>query len=96
LKDGGIVIINTYKSIADVRKEFGYTSRLAVVDATAIARETLGLPITNTTMLGAMAATTDVVNDESMIEPLRNRFGKIAEKNINVFRRALSETKMEV
>ncbi len=96
LKEGGIVIINTHKSIADLRKQFGYTTRLAVVDATTIAKETLGLPITNTTMLGALLATSDVVKEDDMIEPLKNRFGRIAEKNINAMKRALAETKMEV
>jgi len=96
LKDGGIVIINSHRSIADLKKEFGYTARLAVVDATAIAKEVLGLPITNTTMLGALLATTDVVAEEHLIEPLKNRFGRIAEKNINAMKKALVETKMEV
>ncbi len=96
MKDGGIVIINTHKSIGEIRKEFGYKSRIAVVDASTIARETLGRPITNTTMLGAMIATSDVVDQESMFEPLRQRFGRIAEKNIDAFKRAMSETKMEV
>jgi pyruvate ferredoxin oxidoreductase gamma subunit len=96
MKEGGIVIINTHKSIGEIKKEFGYRSRIAVVDANTIARETLGRPITNTTMLGAMIATTDVLDEESMLEPLRQRFGKIAEKNIDALRRAISETKMEV
>jgi pyruvate ferredoxin oxidoreductase gamma subunit len=96
LKEGGIVVINTHKSISDLRKQFGYTTRLAVVDATTIAKEMLGLPITNTTMLGALLATTDVVKEDDMIEPLKNRFGRIAEKNINAMKKALAETKMEV
>jgi pyruvate ferredoxin oxidoreductase gamma subunit len=95
LKEGGVVIINSHKSISDLKKEFGYTARLAVVDATSIAREVLGLPITNTTMLGALLATTHVVAEEHMIEPLKHRFGRIAEKNINAMKKALAETKTE-
>ncbi|MBN1572919.1 MAG: 2-oxoacid:acceptor oxidoreductase family protein [Deltaproteobacteria bacterium] len=96
LKDDGLVIINTHKSIGEIKKQFGYTKRVAVVNASAIAREVLNLPITNTTMLGAMVATTDIVDEESMIGPLKERFGRIAEKNIKVFRRAIEETKVEV
>ena len=96
LKDDGIVIINTHKSIEEIKKKFGYTKRVAVIDATSIAKEILNLPITNTTMLGAMVATTDVVDEESMIEPLQKRFGRIAEKNISVYKRAIKETKVEV
>jgi len=96
LKDGGVLIINSHRSISDLRKQYGYTVRLAVVDATAIARELLGLPITNTTMLGALLAVTDIVEEEHLIDPLKNRFGRIAEKNIAAMKRAISETKTEV
>jgi pyruvate ferredoxin oxidoreductase gamma subunit len=96
LKDGGILIINSHKSIADLRKQYGFTVRMAVVDGTAIAREVLGLPITNTTMLGALLAVTDMVKEEHIIEPLKKRFGRIAEKNIAAMKRAMTETKTEV
>lgn len=96
LKEGGILIVNSHKGIAELRKQYGYTARMAVVDATAIAREVLGLPITNTTMLGALLAVSDVVEEEHLIDPLKNRFGKIAEKNIAVMKRAIAETKTEV
>ena len=92
----GLVIINTNKSVSEIRKQYGYKSRLAVVDASTIAREVLGLPITNTTMLGALVVTSHVVKEESMMEPLTHRFGRIAEKNINAFKKAIQETKMEV
>jgi pyruvate ferredoxin oxidoreductase gamma subunit len=96
LKEGGILIINSHKSVTELRKQYGFTVRLAAVDATTIAREVLGLPITNTTMLGALLAMTGVVEEEHLIEPLKNRFGRIAEKNINAMKRAISETKTEV
>ncbi|MBN1883086.1 MAG: 2-oxoacid:acceptor oxidoreductase family protein [Deltaproteobacteria bacterium] len=92
----GLVIINTNKTVSEIRKQYGYKSRLAVVDASAIAKEVLGLPITNTTMLGSLVVTSNVVKEESMLEPLKHRFGRIAEKNISAFKKAISETKMEV
>ena len=48
--------------------EFGIKGRLAVVNATGIARELLGVPIVNTTMLGALIKATDVIKLESVSE----------------------------
>ena len=55
---------------------------VATVDATRIAREMLGVPIINTTMLGALIKATGVVDMKSLMEPLENRFGRLAERNI--------------
>jgi pyruvate ferredoxin oxidoreductase gamma subunit len=95
LKKNGIVVINTRKSIAEVKKEFSITARTAVVDATKIALEVLNLPITNTTMIGALVKASGVVDMESLIEPLRHRFGRIADKNITVCQRAYEATVIE-
>ena len=65
------------------------------MDATRIALDTLGLPITNTTMIGALVKASGVVDMESLLEPLHHRFGRIAEKNIAVCRRAYEETIIE-
>ncbi len=92
LKDGGIFIVNTKKSGEQIRTEFGVKARLATVDATSIARELLGLPITNTTMIGAVVKATGIVKLESLEEPLKNRFGRLAERNINAMKRAYAET----
>lgn len=92
LKPGGLLIINTNKSIERIRSEFGYKVRVAVVDADLIAREELGLPITNTTMLGALVRGTGIVQLDSMIPPLKSRFGRGAERNLKALRRAYNET----
>ncbi|MBI5528931.1 MAG: 2-oxoacid:acceptor oxidoreductase family protein [Deltaproteobacteria bacterium] len=92
IKDGGIVIINTHKSEEEVRKEYGIKATLALVDGYKIAREELGAPITNTTMLGALFGATKALKNESMEGPLRERFGKIGERNVKAFRRACTET----
>ena len=54
LKADGMVVINTKKSAEQIKQDFGINSSLATVDATKIARELLGVPITNTTMVGAL------------------------------------------
>ncbi len=92
LKDDGIVILNTAMSEDQVRKEFGLKCKLAMVDATKIATEVLGLPITNTTMLGALLKATGIVSQSHLEEALDRRFGRIAEKNKNALQRAFDET----
>jgi len=95
LKPGGIVVINTRKEAKQLRQEFDITWSLAIIDATSIANEILGLPITNTTMVGALVRATGIVKLESLVEPLKHRFGHLAERNINAMKRAYEETLIE-
>ena len=92
LKDDGVVVLNTTKSAKEVRKASGIKARLALVDASTIAMETMGIPITNTTLLGAMLKATDLLPLTSLEGPLQERFGRVAEKNIQAFQRAYKET----
>jgi 2-oxoacid:acceptor oxidoreductase gamma subunit (pyruvate/2-ketoisovalerate family) len=92
LKPNGILITTSKDSPEKVKAQLGIKNRLAVVDAVKIAAEILGLPITNTTMLGSLAKASKVVEKESFILPLRERFGRIAEKNISAFERAYQDT----
>jgi len=94
LKDGGILVTNTKYSGDEIRKELSITHDLATCNATEIAREELGLPITNTTMLGALLKAREVVPVDALIGPLEKRFGRIAAKNISAFRRAFEETEI--
>jgi pyruvate ferredoxin oxidoreductase gamma subunit len=91
LKKNGLVVVNT-KSIDSVPADIRANFRLAVVDANRIARETLGVPIVNTTMLGALIKASGVVKLESLAEPLKKRFDKLAEKNLAAMKRAFDET----
>ena len=92
LETNGVVVINTKKSAEQIKQEFGINSSLATVDATKIARELLGVPITNTTMVGAVIKATEAVKLESLYEPLKHRFGRLAERNISAMERAYEET----
>jgi pyruvate ferredoxin oxidoreductase gamma subunit len=92
LKDHGILLINTGKDFASIEKEFGSDWKLALVDATRIAREMLGVPIVNTTMLGALLKVVSVVKMDSLIEPVKERFERLAEKNLNAMKKAFEET----
>lgn len=92
LKSNGLLVINTRKSHKELKAEFNFTHDMAIVNATRIARELLGIPIVNTTMVGALIKATNVVQTESLVEPLKKRFGRIADRNINAMKRAYEET----
>jgi len=92
MKEGGVLVANTYKSPEELAKDFDLPLKVAVVDANRIAREELGRPITNTTMLGAMLKATGILPLETFYGPLKTRFGRIAERNIQALKRAFDET----
>jgi pyruvate ferredoxin oxidoreductase gamma subunit len=92
LKPDGLVVTTSSDSPEAVKDLLKIKNRVGVVDAVKIARELLGLPITNTTMLGSLVKATGLVHKESFISPFKERFGRIAEKNIAAFERAYQET----
>jgi len=91
LKKDGIAVINTKKPHEVMKSEMA-VDKIATVDAMGIAREVLGLPIVNTTMIGALLKATGLVTLESLTEPMEERFGKVAAKNIKTMRKAYDET----
>jgi len=95
LKAGGLVILNSKKSADEIRKETGLKARLALVDASTIAMETMRVPITNTTMLGALLKGTGLMSVDALRGPIQERFGPIAEKNLKACMRAFEETTVE-
>ena len=95
LKPEGTLVVNTRKALKDIRAEFGWKWRMATLDATKLAREMLGVPITNTVMLGALVRAMGIVDMASLAEPIEHRFGRIAEKNRLACQRAYEETVVE-
>lgn len=94
LRKEGILIINSSHDPDSIRKHLSYNGRIAIVDAGTIAREILGLPITNTTMVGALLKGTNLLSVEELEGPFTNRFGKIAARNIQAMKRAYEETRV--
>jgi pyruvate ferredoxin oxidoreductase gamma subunit len=94
LKKNGTLVINTKKSFADIGAHFKARCKLAKVDATSIAKEILGVPITNTTMVGALVRATGVVKLESLLQPLEQRFGRLSERNVKAMQKAYEETEV--
>ena len=94
LKPDGTLIVNTSKSPQELKKELKFKGRVATVDASKIAWEELGVPITNTTMLGALIKVFDIVKLDSVKDPIEHRFGRIAQKNLTALKRAHEEVKI--
>jgi pyruvate ferredoxin oxidoreductase gamma subunit len=95
LKEDGVLIVNTSKKAADVMKILNYSGKIATVDATSIAWKELGVPITNTTMLGAVVKVTNIVGLSALDVPVERRFGRIAAKNMAAMKQAFNEVKIQ-
>jgi pyruvate ferredoxin oxidoreductase gamma subunit len=94
LKPGGKLIVNTHKTAEEIRKALDYKGILAIVDGTGIARKEMGVPIANTTMIGALLKVTGIMEIDAMKEAIEHRFGRIAQKNLNAMKRAYDEIKI--
>jgi pyruvate ferredoxin oxidoreductase gamma subunit len=95
LKEGGWVIVNTRKTAGQIKTEFGIKNPVAVINATRIAREVLGVPIVNTTMLGAVVKMTGIIDKKSAHAPLEKRFGRLGERNIKAMETAYEQVTTE-
>jgi pyruvate ferredoxin oxidoreductase gamma subunit len=91
VKTGGIVIVNTEQAPNYSVPE---GVKLITIDATSIALKTLGLPITNTSLMGAFAAATGEIAFSALENALNHRFPKeLAMKNIEAARVAYNTIK---
>jgi pyruvate ferredoxin oxidoreductase gamma subunit len=102
LTDGGVIIVNTCSPPEVVRKALGIGegTRVATVDATGIAMETLKRDMPNTPMLGALASCTDEFTVDQFADHLAKTFGKkftqdIIDANVSAVRRAAEEVTVE-
>jgi len=87
LKKGGLVLINHPHS--GMEAGIGGPFRVATVDATKVAMEVIGRPITNTAILGAFAKVTGMVKLESLEEAAKHQWDpRLAEVNIKAMRKA--------
>ena len=97
IRKDGIFIVNSADDPAKVRKSLKTsTGQLWCVPATQIALKILGMPITNTAMLGTVARATNIVRLESIEKTVKARFRlDLAEKNFAVIKEAYKEAKQE-
>ena len=102
MPDDGVLLINTEKSPADVKKLFNTIGAFKVftVDASTISKETIGREIPNTPMLGALIKATGILDFKAMIEDMRKKLEKkfkskpeVIEGNLKAIERAYGEVK---
>ena len=95
IKKGGLLLLNYPHPPEEVL--LGGDFNIATVDATMIALETLGVPITNTAMLGAFCKVTGLVRMESLERAVLHTFpGRIGKININAMREAYEKVSTPV
>ncbi len=98
VKDSGIVILNDRNPPEQISlgKKI---EKLAAVDATNIANQLFGfrpIPITNTIMLGAFSAATNMVTFESISEAIIEMLPKrVCEKNIEAAKIGYNDVKVK-
>ncbi|MCX7597696.1 MAG: 2-oxoacid:acceptor oxidoreductase family protein [Armatimonadetes bacterium] len=99
---GGLILVNTSESPSRVRAKIGQPDvKIATVDANAISMETIGRPIPNTPMLGALARLRpDVVTLEAAEAAVKATLGEklsadIIERNVQAVGRAYQEVQVE-
>jgi len=97
VSEEGRIIINSKDDPAQIRKTLNTDKgKVWAVPATEIAIKTLGIPITNTAMLGAVTRVTGIVSLGSVEKVVRARFRQdVAEKNFAVVKEAYGEVKSE-
>ena len=84
LKQNGIILLNTKKTFED--------PRVITLDGDGIAARILGLPITNTILLGAFAAVSGEITLEEINEAIRQGMPRrLHEKNIAAVKAAYEE-----
>jgi pyruvate ferredoxin oxidoreductase gamma subunit len=96
-----MIVINTSKSPEEIKASLKNKKvKTFTVDASKIARETIGRDIPNTPMLGAMAAATGLLNYERLLKDLEQKLNKkfaskkeIVAGNLNAVKRAYEEVK---
>jgi len=100
LKQDGVLLVNTDRSIQDVRHKANFTKgKVGVVDATRIALETLKLPMPNMPMLGAFIKVNPIVSLDGIIDIVKKKFQKkLGEEktlaNIEGIKRAYNELRL--
>ncbi len=97
VNEDGVIVVNSADEPAKVRESLKTEKgKLWTIPATEIALRILGMPITNTALLGTVARATNIISLESVEKTVKERFRlDIAEKNFAVIKEAYQEAKQE-
>ena len=93
----GNIIVNTQENPVEVRKMLESSAgKVWTIKASEISMKILGMPITNTVMLGAVARVTRIVSLETVEKMINERFrADVAAKNFAVVKEAYQGVKSE-
>ena len=99
LGNDGILVVNTPLSPTELRERIDYVpGKVYTVDASSIARSTIGRNIPNLPMIGALLRAVGVVSKEGVIKATKERLGariseEVARANVEALERAYLETR---
>lgn len=101
--EDGIILINTDKSPAEMRQAMKLSGRkIYTVNASRIAEETIGRPIPNTPLMGALIKITGIMSLDALLEDTQKKLEKkfagrpeVVEGNLKAVRRAYEEVQGE-
>ncbi len=90
IKKDGMLITNYPKGSEDLKRHMSTDVKVYSINATKLAMEHLGRPITNTAMVGALVGATNIVKLETLKETIKEWFEdeSLAEKNIRLVEEA--------
>jgi pyruvate ferredoxin oxidoreductase gamma subunit len=95
LKPGGTAVLNAASEAVIPAAVLGI-SRLGVVDANAIAMQEVGLPITNSCMLGALARATGIVGVRTLLTAMGDFLkGDVLARNGRALQRGFEECRVQ-
>ncbi|MDO8682259.1 MAG: 2-oxoacid:acceptor oxidoreductase family protein [Armatimonadota bacterium] len=103
LTQDGVIIINTNKPASEIKAKLSLNGRkLFTIDASKIARETIGMDIPNTPMLGALVKVTGLLSYETVMDDTRKKIEQkfknkpeVIEGNLKAIERAYNEIKSD-
>ncbi|WP_333860288.1 2-oxoacid:acceptor oxidoreductase family protein [Clostridium sp.] len=101
LKEEGAIIINTEKSLEEVKKHLkGYSGGVYIINAREISEACLGKYFPNTPMLAAVVKVSKVMDETTFIEQMRHSFkhkfsskNEVIEGNMKALERSLKEVR---
>jgi pyruvate ferredoxin oxidoreductase gamma subunit len=99
----GVILVNTNAPAADIRKKLNLNGcKLYTVDASKIARETIGRDIPNTPMMGAVVKVTGLLSYATVMDDTKKKIEQkfknkpeVIEGNLKAIERAYNEVKAE-
>lgn len=106
LKEDAVLIFNSRRNppeLEELLRGGRYPSKLIIknyrlysLDATGIAMDEIGRPITSTTMMGAFSAATSLVSMENVVRVIKLGFGSLAEANTKAAEKAFTVIQMQM